>query len=152
MNIALWILQALLAAVFAGAGLVKLTWPLENFAETIGGWVHEVPLRMCGILGVVEIGTQQRDSTDELQTGRPLGDRPRPKKDGTPPVGDVHLRIWLSGVAFDYAATAAAAHNLILDWMRSRWYTIELIRDVIEDRRLPRLPCERLFLEPSAAP
>ncbi|WP_454199414.1 hypothetical protein [Nocardia sp. Marseille-Q1738] len=65
------------------------------------------------------------------------------------PVGDVHLRIWLSGVAFDYAATAAAAANLVQDWTRNRWCTIEVIRSTIEDRRLlPRLPCERLFLGP----
>ncbi|MFE3060408.1 hypothetical protein [Nocardia sp. NPDC059236] len=65
------------------------------------------------------------------------------------PEGDVHLRIWLAGVPFDYTATAEAARNLIHDWRRKHWCTIELIRDTIEDcRLLRRLPCERLFLGP----
>lgn len=60
---------------------------------------------------------------------------------------EMHLRIWLGGFVFDYKATAAAVRNLIHDWMRKRWFTIELVCDTIEDRRpLPRLPCERLFL------
>lgn len=62
---------------------------------------------------------------------------------------DVHLRIWLADVVFDYTATAAAARNLIHDWGRKHWCTIELIRDtVVDGRLLPRLPCERLFLGP----
>ena len=66
-----------------------------------------------------------------------------------PPEGDLHLRIWVSGVVFDYAVTAAAVRNLIHDWGRKHWYTIELIRESIEDcQLLPRLPCERLFLGP----
>ncbi|WP_330252746.1 hypothetical protein OG874_42995 [Nocardia sp. NBC_00565] len=66
-----------------------------------------------------------------------------------PPEGDLHLRIWVSGVVFDYAAAAAAVRNLIHDWRRKHWYTIELIRESIEDcQLLPRLPCERLFLGP----
>lgn len=63
--------------------------------------------------------------------------------------GDVHLRIWLSGVAFDYMAAAAAVPHLIHDWARNPWCTIELICGTAEDRRLlPRLPHERLFLDP----
>lgn len=59
----------------------------------------------------------------------------------SPPAGDVHLRIWLADVAFDYAAAAAAVSNTVRDWMRTRWCTIELLRSTIEDRRLlPRLP------------
>ncbi|MGW5106065.1 hypothetical protein [Nocardia sp. NPDC004123] len=65
------------------------------------------------------------------------------------PEGDVHVRIWLAGVIFDCAATAAAVRNLIHDWWRQRWCTIELVRDAIDDcRLLPRLPCERLFVGP----
>ncbi|MTE16716.1 hypothetical protein [Nocardia aurantiaca] len=64
-----------------------------------------------------------------------------------PPEGDVHVRIWLAGIVFDYTATAAAARNLIHDWRQRRWCAIELICDTIDDLRLlPRLPCERLFL------
>ncbi|MFE2996682.1 hypothetical protein ACFXG4_16885 [Nocardia sp. NPDC059246] len=66
-----------------------------------------------------------------------------------PPEGDVHVRIWLADVVFDYRATAAAVRNLIHDWRRKHWFTIELIRATIDDcRLLPRLPCEQLFLGP----
>ncbi|MFJ9370480.1 hypothetical protein ACIRRA_39495 [Nocardia sp. NPDC101769] len=65
------------------------------------------------------------------------------------PEGDVHVRIWLAGVVFDYTVTAAAVRNLIHDWRKKHWFTIEFIRDAIDDHRLlPRLPCERLFLGP----
>ncbi|MET8876373.1 hypothetical protein [Nocardia sp. NPDC004604] len=64
-----------------------------------------------------------------------------------PTEGDLHLRISVAGVVFDYTATAAAVRNLLHDWRRKRWCTIELIRETVDDRRLlPRLPCERLFL------
>ncbi|MFE3000702.1 hypothetical protein ACFXG4_37595 [Nocardia sp. NPDC059246] len=66
-----------------------------------------------------------------------------------PPEGDVHVRIWLAGVVFDYRAAATAVRNLIHDWRRKHWCTIELICDTIDDYRLlPRLPCEQLFLGP----
>ncbi|MFF0492407.1 hypothetical protein ACFYTQ_25555 [Nocardia sp. NPDC004068] len=59
----------------------------------------------------------------------------------------MHLRIWLNGIAFDYLAAATAANNLIRDWRRRPWYTIELLLDTPEDRHsLPRLPNERLFI------
>lgn len=65
------------------------------------------------------------------------------------PGSDVHLRIWLGGMVFDYAATAVAARNVIDDWSRKHWVTIELICDTIEEHLpLPRLPYERLFLGP----
>ncbi len=35
----------------------------------------------------------------------------------------LHLRIWLAGTPFDYAATASAVDALIHDWMRARWCT-----------------------------
>jgi uncharacterized membrane protein YphA (DoxX/SURF4 family) len=55
MDITLWILQGLLAAVFAGAGLLKLTRPLESLAATLGGWVHDVPLPVIRTVGALEI-------------------------------------------------------------------------------------------------
>ena len=62
------------------------------------------------------------------------------------PARDVHLRIWLGGIAFDYRATATAARNFIRDWQRRHWYAIELILDSHEGfMLLPRLPNERLF-------
>ncbi|MBF6222613.1 hypothetical protein IU479_31455 [Nocardia abscessus] len=70
-----------------------------------------------------------------------------------PPLGEVHIRIWLAGQSFDYTVAATAVHNLIEDWTQKHWCTIELIRDSIEVRGpLPRLPCERLFLGPSTSP
>ncbi len=70
-----------------------------------------------------------------------------PDRPTQPSHSDVHLRIWLGGIAFDYTAAAAAAANLISDWRRRPWYAIELMRDTIEERlSLPRLPNERLFL------
>ncbi|OXR46949.1 hypothetical protein B7C42_00065 [Nocardia cerradoensis] len=66
-----------------------------------------------------------------------------------PPADDVHLRIWLGDMVFDYAVSAVVVHNLIEDWSRRRWCTIEFMRDTAEKRLLPRrLPCERLFLGP----
>ncbi len=66
-----------------------------------------------------------------------------------PSAGDMHLRIWLGGVAFDYTATAVAVAHLIHDCMRKHWCTVELIHEAIGDCcLLPRLPCERLFLGP----
>ncbi|MEV0341406.1 hypothetical protein AB0H49_20485 [Nocardia sp. NPDC050713] len=64
-----------------------------------------------------------------------------------PPENDVHLRIWLADMMFDYVATARAARNLIDDWQRRKHrHSVELIRSTVEERRLlPRLPCERLF-------
>ncbi|MBU3067791.1 hypothetical protein KO481_40515 [Nocardia sp. NEAU-G5] len=66
-----------------------------------------------------------------------------------PSEGDVHVRIWLAGVVFDYTAAAAAVRNLIDDWMRKRWCTLEFLQSTMDDcRLLPRLPCEQLFLGP----
>ena len=70
---------------------------------------------------------------------------------GTPNAvpNDVHVRIWLDGTAFDYRTAAAAVDNIVRDWRRKRWCTIELVLGTIEGR-LPeiRLPNERLFLGP----
>ncbi|WP_146097707.1 hypothetical protein [Nocardia nova] len=57
-----------------------------------------------------------------------------------PAEDDVHLRVWLADMVFDYVATAAT-RNLIHDWGRRHWCTIELISDTIENCPLwPRLP------------
>ncbi|PPJ12107.1 hypothetical protein C5E51_07295 [Nocardia nova] len=61
----------------------------------------------------------------------------------------MHLRIWLADVALDYTATAEAARNIIMDWARRHWCTIELILNTVERcEPMRRLPCERLFLGP----
>ncbi|MFE9322224.1 hypothetical protein ACIHDR_33535 [Nocardia sp. NPDC052278] len=57
----------------------------------------------------------------------------------------MHLRIWLGGKVFDYAATTVAAGNVIRDWGRRRWFTIDLIQNAVEEGLLlPRLPYERI--------
>lgn len=55
MDIALWILQGLLAALFAGAGLLKLTRPLDDLEAKVGGWVHDVPLPLIRTVGALEV-------------------------------------------------------------------------------------------------
>ncbi|MGW5105921.1 hypothetical protein [Nocardia sp. NPDC004123] len=61
----------------------------------------------------------------------------------------MHLRVRLGGLIFDYRATVSAARNFIQDWRQTHFETIELVLDTIEQcRKLPRLPCERLFLDP----
>ncbi len=42
MNVVLWIIQGLLAAVFLAAGVMKLTTPREKLATTLD-WVGDVP-------------------------------------------------------------------------------------------------------------
>jgi len=55
MNIVLWILQILLAAVFAAGGSIKLAKPRAQVADMLGGWVDEFPAPLLKPLGVVEI-------------------------------------------------------------------------------------------------
>ncbi|MBF6207890.1 MULTISPECIES: hypothetical protein [Nocardia] len=63
--------------------------------------------------------------------------------------GDVRLRIWLNGIAFDYRATVTAAYQLICDWQRRPWCSIELVVREVDDRLpMTRLPNERLFSGP----
>ncbi|MEH0845358.1 DoxX family protein [Micromonospora sp. CPCC 205711] len=54
MNLFLWILQILLAAVFAGAGLTKLTQPKEKLLDRMA-WVRDVPLTQVKALGAAEL-------------------------------------------------------------------------------------------------
>ncbi|MEU2091348.1 hypothetical protein [Nocardia beijingensis] len=62
--------------------------------------------------------------------------------------GDVFVRLWVGGIAFDYVVSAAAVGNLLRDWAKSRWCTIEVVGNSSAEHRPPRLPCERLFLGP----
>ncbi|HTX93874.1 MAG TPA: DoxX family protein [Mycobacterium sp.] len=55
MNTVLWILQIVLAVVFAGAGAVKLIAPRDQLAKTLGGWVYDVPAWLPKPLGVAEL-------------------------------------------------------------------------------------------------
>lgn len=54
MNVFLWILQILLAGLFAGAGLTKLTQPKEKLRDRMG-WVENVPPTQVKALGAAEV-------------------------------------------------------------------------------------------------
>ncbi|WP_433680530.1 hypothetical protein [Nocardia sp. CA-119907] len=61
------------------------------------------------------------------------------------PESEVHLGVHLGDHVFDYRAAASAARNFIKDWRRMHWEAIDVLCDSIEG--LPRLPCERLFVQ-----
>ncbi|MGW3616975.1 DoxX family protein [Micromonospora arida] len=54
MNVVLWIIQILLAAVFAGVGLAKLSQPKEKLRDVMR-WVDPVPPSQVKSLGAVEL-------------------------------------------------------------------------------------------------
>ncbi|MEU1398505.1 DoxX family protein [Micromonospora zamorensis] len=54
MNVVLWIIQILLAVVFAGAGFAKLTQPKDKLRDMMR-WVDPVPPTQVKALGAVEL-------------------------------------------------------------------------------------------------
>jgi uncharacterized membrane protein YphA (DoxX/SURF4 family) len=55
MNALLWVLQILLAVVFAAAGSVKLLRPRAQLVGMLGGWVEDFPAPLLRPLGLVEV-------------------------------------------------------------------------------------------------
>jgi uncharacterized membrane protein YphA (DoxX/SURF4 family) len=55
MNIALWILQILLALAFGFAGIMKVTQPIDRLETRMGGWVKDVGQRGVRLIGTLEI-------------------------------------------------------------------------------------------------
>ena len=55
MNALLWTLQIVLAAIFAGAGAIKLIQSRDQLAKTLGGWVYEFPAPLLKPLGLAEL-------------------------------------------------------------------------------------------------
>jgi uncharacterized membrane protein YphA (DoxX/SURF4 family) len=53
-NIMLWVVQILLALVFAMAGIMKVTQPIDRLAARMG-WVKDVGHRAVRLIGVLEI-------------------------------------------------------------------------------------------------
>jgi len=53
-NVVLWIIQILLAVIFAGAGLAKLTQPKEKLRDRMK-WIDPVPLSQVKALGAAEV-------------------------------------------------------------------------------------------------
>ena len=54
MNLFLWILQGLLAAAFAGAGVMKLTQPVEKLGKQMT-WVPRFSVPTVRFVGAVEV-------------------------------------------------------------------------------------------------
>ena len=55
MTVALWVINALLASVFFGAGLMKLVRPNEALAASGMGYVEDFTARTIKLLGLVEV-------------------------------------------------------------------------------------------------
>lgn len=55
MNIALWIVQVLLAFFFLMAGGNKLVTPIADLAQQIGPWVTEMPELLIRFIGLAEV-------------------------------------------------------------------------------------------------
>jgi uncharacterized membrane protein len=53
MNLALWILQALLALAFLAAGIPKLLLPIADIRKRVE-WANAVPPRLVRVIGVAE--------------------------------------------------------------------------------------------------
>jgi hypothetical protein len=54
MNVALWVVQALLAAAYLIAGVMKSTQPLDRLGKQMP-WVHHVPSELVRFIGIAEI-------------------------------------------------------------------------------------------------
>lgn len=74
MNIALWVVQALLAIAFLMAGFQHGFQPLDKLANSIR-WVRDVPPALVRLIGVSEllggIGIVLPALTDAINRGRP---------------------------------------------------------------------------------
>ncbi|WP_433680496.1 hypothetical protein [Nocardia sp. CA-119907] len=60
---------------------------------------------------------------------------------------DVHLSVFLHGARFDFTACLTAALIFAQEHQREHYH--DAVSIVLDDTsRWPRLPCERLYLEP----
>ena len=55
MNIVLWIIAVVLAALFGAAGLMKITQPRAKLAESGMGWVDDFSPNAVKAIGAVEV-------------------------------------------------------------------------------------------------
>ncbi|GAA5059068.1 hypothetical protein [Nocardia callitridis] len=84
---------------------------------------------------------------DNLSTRRPMGELMIPgTKSPRPDETDVRLHVDIHGTPFDYAACESAAREFVLDH-HARHYLDDAIITPDDTNGLPRLPCERLYLE-----
>ncbi|WP_345498517.1 hypothetical protein [Nocardia callitridis] len=71
------------------------------------------------------------------------------EKSPVPMESDIHLCVFLRGMRFDYLACATAARRFVQEHARLGYVdAVEMLHDDDDAARLPRLPCERLFLLP----
>ena len=54
MNTALWIVQGMLAAMFAMAGVMKSTQPIDKLVKTVT-WANRFPLTIVRLIGTAEL-------------------------------------------------------------------------------------------------
>jgi putative oxidoreductase len=54
MNVALWVVQAVLAAAYLMAGVMKATRPADHLGKMMP-WVPHVPARLVRFIGIAEI-------------------------------------------------------------------------------------------------
>src|ERR1700752_1731282 len=55
MNLALWIVEGVLAASFAGSGLMKLVVPKDKLVSSGQGWAQDVTPTNIRLIGLVEL-------------------------------------------------------------------------------------------------
>ncbi len=55
MNIALWVVQILLALAFAASGFMKVSQPIATLSKRMGDWVDDFGPRPVRLIGVLEI-------------------------------------------------------------------------------------------------
>lgn len=55
MNTTLWIIQGLLAAMFAMAGVMKSTQPIDKLLKSGLNWVERVPVSTVRLIGLSEL-------------------------------------------------------------------------------------------------
>jgi len=55
MNVVLWIIAAVLAVAFLGAGTVKLTQPKEKLAASGMAWTEDFSAGMVKLIGALEV-------------------------------------------------------------------------------------------------
>jgi DoxX-like family len=55
MNLALWIIASVLAAIFAGSGLLKLLVSKDKLVQSGEGWAQEFSPTSIRLMGVAEV-------------------------------------------------------------------------------------------------
>ncbi|MET8876309.1 hypothetical protein [Nocardia sp. NPDC004604] len=78
---------------------------------------------------------------------QPRGRDSAPRRSPRPDEQDVHLSVFLHGIRFDFAACLTAA-LLFIQEHQAQHYADAVTVDLGDASAFPRLPNERLYLEP----